>query len=271
MNFKKTYHPANGYTKLCVKDSCSLQRLEFGILELQYGQEYCLNTENMETALIILSGVCDISFDSTIWKGVGGRRTVFDGKASAAYIPRGKTVRIFSPFQVKIAVCQTPCEEDTEPQLILPADLTETVLGKPTWKRDTDFIIGAESSSRHLFVGETLIHPGNWGGFPPHKHDQDNMPFECIAEEIYFYQFDPSQGFALTRSYSRGEFDCAYVVENNDLVEFPKGYHTVSAAPGYNTYFLWCMAGDHKGFYRSNDPDHAWVASCENLLTRMGI
>ena len=46
---------------------------------------------------------------------------------------------------------------------------------------------------------------------------------------------------------------------NDELVEFPYGFHTTVYTPGYQTYFLWLMAGDYQGFNRSNDPEHAWV------------
>ena len=37
MNYKKTYTPNIGYTKLCEMDKCSCKRLEFGIIELNAG------------------------------------------------------------------------------------------------------------------------------------------------------------------------------------------------------------------------------------------
>ena len=40
-------------------------------------------------------------------------------------------------------------------------------------------------------------------------------------------------------------------------------------APGYNTYFLWLMAGEHQGSYRSNDPAHDWVSAVENLEKKL--
>lgn len=96
--------------------------------------------------------------------------------------------------------------------------------------------------------------------FPPHKHDEDNMPKECIAEEIYYFLFNPKQGFAVQCLYtSDGSLDEAYRVKNDELVEFPYGYHTTVSTPGYQTYFLWLMAGDYQGFNRSNDPEHDWI------------
>lgn len=86
------------------------------------------------------------------------------------------------------------------------------------------------------------------------------MPTECIAEEIYYFLFDPKQGFAVQCLYTAdGSLDEAYRVKNDELVEFPYGYHATVSTPGYQTYFLWLMAGDHQGFNRSSDPEHAWI------------
>ncbi len=95
------------------------------------------------------------------------------------------------------------------------------------------------------------------------------MPNEGILEEIYYFLFQPQQGFGIQCLYTKdGEIDECYRVKSDDLVEFPRGYHTTVGAPGYNTYFLWLMAGEHQGFFRSNDPDHDWVSAVENLLKK---
>ena len=48
-------------------------------------------------------------------------------------------------------------------------------------------------------------------------------------------------------------------MKNDELVEFPYGYHTTVSTPGYKSYFLWLMAGDYQGFNRANDPEHDWI------------
>ena len=182
-------------------------------------------------------------------KTVGVRRTVFEGKASAVYIPRNKKVHIFSPWNVKIAVCATPIDTDTEPQILIPDDVNRMMLGVKPWERDTHFIIDSRSNAKRLTIGEAFITPGNWAGFPPHKHDVNTMPSEGVLEEIYYFLFQPEQGFAIQRMYTKdGDIDECYTVKADDLVEFPRGYHTTVGAPGYNTYFLWAMAGEHQGF-----------------------
>ncbi len=269
MNYKKSYESKTGYTPICKIGECSLRKLEFGIIELYGGDAVTYDTKDRETAFIILGGQCDFSYEDVVWKNVGGRRNVFEGKAYSIYMPRNKVLRISSSQHVKIAVCATPIQEDTEPQLLPPEHVRTSLLGVKPWERDTHFIIDGNSNARYLTIGEAFITPGNWAGFPPHKHDVSNMPQEDVLEEIYYFMFQPEQGFALQRLYTKdGEIDECYVVKQDELVEFPKGYHTTVGAPGYNTYFLWMMVGEHQGFYRANDPEHDWVTAVENVIKK---
>lgn len=269
MNLKKSYVPKIGYTEICKSGECSLKMLDFGMVELMRGDSVTIETGEKEFAFIILGGHADFAFDETVWKNVGGRRSVFEGKATSVYMPRHKTLTITGCEHVKIAVCSTRVDEDSEPEIVGADRVRSVVLGVKPWERDTHFIIDGTTNAKRLTIGEAFVTPGNWAGFPPHKHDVDNMPQEGILEEIYYFLFQPEQGFAVQCAYTKdGEFDEAYRVLSDDLVEFPRGYHTTVGAPGYNTYFLWLMAGEHQGFFRSNDPDHDWVSAVENLVKK---
>jgi 5-deoxy-glucuronate isomerase len=271
MNFKKEYRGGEGYTCLSGPGNSSLSMLQFGILELSAGTTFVFDTAETEAAFLILGGTCDFTCDGTRWAKVGVRRTVFEGKAATAYFPRRKKVEIAAVTKVKIAVIQSPIEEDTPPYLVNPGDVKTAILGQPTWMRDTHFNVDDRVPSKRLYIGEAFMYPGNWAGFPPHKHDVDDMPAEAVLEEIYYYLFEPAQGFAIQRLYTAdGSIDEVYVVKSDDAVEFPRGYHPVVNAPGYNGYFLWAMAGDHRGFYRRSDPDHEWVSALENYLKKNG-
>ena len=263
MNYKKKYESKTGYTKICEIGECSLRRLEFGIIELEAGGIQLFNTGQKETAFIMLEGHCNVSFNNVVWKNIGNRMTVFENhKAESFYMPIEQKLEIEAIDHVKIAVCATPVSEKTEPQLLREEHVALKLLGKVPYERETSFIIDQNSNAKVLTIGEAYVTPGNWAGFPPHKHDEDNMPKECIAEEIYYFLFNPKQGFAVQCLYTaEGEIDEAYRVKQDELVEFPKGYHTTVSIPGYETYFLWLMAGDHQGFNRSNDPEHDWVAN----------
>ena len=261
MNFKKSYKSAKGYTPVCKIGECTLNKLEFGIIELDAGESLDFYTADKETAFIMLNGHCNVSFGETKWENVGNRQSVFENrKAECFYMPIEQNLTIEAVDKIKIAVCATPIKEKTEPQLLREDHVVLKRLGRVPFERETSFLVDGNSNAKVLTIGEAYCTEGNWAGFPPHKHDEDNMPVECIAEEIYYFLFEPEQGFAVQCLYTAdGEIDEAYRVKNDELVEFPRGYHTTVTTPGYESYFLWLMAGDYQGFNRSNDPIHDWI------------
>lgn len=261
MNYKKTYVPAIGYTKICEIGKCSLKKLEFGIIELNPGDSLPFYTEDREVAFIMLEGHCNVTCNGETWENVGNRMNVFENRrAESFYMPREQELTITAIDHIKIAVCGTPVAEKTAPQLLKGDRVPLKLLGEVPYQRETSFIIDGTTNAKVLTIGEAYCTVGNWAGFPPHKHDENNMPTECICEEIYYFLFDPKQGFAVQCMYTAdGSMDEAYRVKNDELVEFPYGYHTTVSTPGYQTYFLWLMAGDYQGFNRSNDPEHDWI------------
>ena len=46
---------------------------------------------------------------------------------------------------------------------------------------------------------------------------------------------------------------------DGDVVLVPRGYHVVSAPPGYELYYLNVMAGPVREGKIKNDPDHEWL------------
>jgi 5-deoxy-glucuronate isomerase len=43
------------------------------------------------------------------------------------------------------------------------------------------------------------------------------------------------------------------------VVIIPEGYHPVTSAPGYTTYYLNILAGSAQSLAASDDPEYAWV------------
>ena len=261
MSYKKTYVPANGYTRICEAGGCSLKRLSFGMIELVPGERLPFYTGELETAFVMLEGHCNVTCGGEVWRNVGNRSNVFENRrAESFYMPREQQLEIEAVDHIKVAVCGAPTEARTQPQLLRGDHVVLKLLGEQPYQRETSFIIDENSNAKTLTIGEAYVMAGNWAGFPPHKHDKDDMPTECIAEELYYFLFEPGQGFAVQCLYTAdGALDEAYRVKNDELVEFPYGYHTTVATPGYQTYFLWAMAGDHQGFNRRNDPKHDWI------------
>ena len=260
MNYKKTYTPNIGYTKICEKENCSCKRLEFGMIKLGKNDTVTLNTEGSEFAFVFLFGHADVTVGQTKLDNVGNRMNVFEGPAHTVYVPRNQSVTFTGLDDVQIAAISTPTDKDSTVQWKKPEEVKVMTLGQEPWKRDFHNLIDGNTNADYLTLGESFVVPGNYAGFPGHKHDVDNMPTESVAEEIYYFLFDKEQGFGFQSLYTRdGEIDVTYRVKNNDLVEFPKGYHLTQTAPGYQMYILWFMSGDIQGIHRTNDPDHEWV------------
>lgn len=260
MNFKKSYTPKKGYTEICTKENCSCKRLCFGMIELEKGDAVTLETAGMEYAFIFLYGHADVTVGSEVYANVGERQDVFSGPAHSIYAPRNTTVNFTGVDTVKIAVISTPTDKDSKPQWKKPDEVKVAMLGQAPYLREYNGIIDVDHNADYLTVGESFVYPGNYAGFPGHKHDVDNMPAESAAEEIYYFLFDKDQGFGFQSLYTAdGEIDVTYRVKNNDITEFPRGYHLTQTALGYKMYILWFMAGDIQGIHRTNDPAHEWV------------
>lgn len=91
-----------------------------------------------------------------------------------------------------------------------------------------------------------------WSG-PP------DPPAETFLEETYYHRLRRSEGFGLQRVYTDDRrLDETLSFSDRDCVLVPHGYHTVSAPPGYDLYYLNVMAGPRRQWAVVNDPDHDW-------------
>jgi 5-deoxy-glucuronate isomerase len=121
-------------------------------------------------------------------------------------------------------------------------------------------IIGPDSPSVNMLVGETINPPGNWSGTPPHKHEGDKLQGESLHEELYYFRTDKPQGWGIERFYSpeKGINELIYLKEN--IVTFmPWGYHQIVAGPGYTLYYLFFLAGEGKNLSTFEDKEHCWI------------
>lgn len=263
---KKSYDGGNGFTMLSKAGESSLKLMEFGMLSLEGGQSYEFPAlAGKETAFIILGGRCSVKAGKAEWPCVGKRRNVFSGPAAAFFAFPGTPVTVTALERLSIAVTFAPSAKTGEPVLVNPSDVAVKNLGRLSWAREAHFIIDERIDADKIYIGESFIQ--GWSGYPPHKHDVEDMPDENLMEELYFFKFNLPQGYGAQFVYTAdGELDEAYRVKNDDLVEVPRGYHPFVAAPGYTGYMLWIMSGSTRGFYMSTDPDHAWVNAMDGFI-----
>ena len=260
MNFKRTWNKKFGKSEIYKRENSACQKVEMDMLRLADGDTKTYREENKEYALVILGGKCTVKGKGFAFENIGKREDVFGGAATCVYVPANKPFSVTGVGEVQIAVCKSPSDKDFKPVLINPEDVVIKNLGKPGWEREAHFILDERTDSDMLYIGEAFVKGGQWASYPPHKHDDDNMPTEAETEEIYYYEFKKPQGFGIQKVYTmEGDIDETYTVKSGDFVEIPRGYHPFHAAPGYDNYYLWIMAGKDRGFYMTTDEEHKWL------------
>lgn len=235
-----------------------------GLLHLAAGESYSGKTSAEETIFVLLSGQCNIEVGAQIFSKLK-RKDVFSDKASAVYVPVGDefTVQAGESMGVELAVLTAPAEKKFKPFVIRPDEVVVNHRGLLNWKRDVHDIVvaNAEGKVDKIVVGETFGYPGQWSSYPSHKHDTQNPPFETQMDEIYYFKIKPTEGFGVQIMYNSDlSMREAYMVKDGDAVALPTGYHPVVAAPGFQVYYLWVMAGPHgRRLTPCDDPKLAWL------------
>jgi len=119
-------------------------------------------------------------------------------------------------------------------------------------------ILMEDEPAESLLVTEVITPAGHWSSFPPHKHDVDDLPREALLEETYYHRLRDGAGFAFQRVYTDDRsLDEAVPVQDRDLVLVPRGYHPVSNGTRHDLYYLNVMAGPHRKWVSTDDPDYA--------------
>ncbi len=260
MNYKKSWNKKFGKSEILTKENSSCKNVEIDMVRLADGDKKKYNEKNKEYGLLIMYGKCTVEGAGFKYENIGKRETVFDGPAACVYVPRNMEFTITACGEVAIAVCKSPSTNDHKPVLVNPEDVVIKDMGKSGWQRQAHFILDERIEADQIYIGEAYVEGGQWASYPPHKHDDDNMPTEANTEEVYYYEFEKPQGFGIQKVYTmEGDVDETYTVKSGDMVEIPRGYHPFHTAPGYKNYYLWIMAGPVRGFYMTTDEDHKWL------------
>lgn len=254
--------PVQGYNPVFALGEYNMQLTRFGVVQLAQGTVYSGNTGDFEMAIVTLGGKFSAEGDNWKFAEVGGRKNVFDGKPHTLYMPRHTAFTITALTDCDFAVNESPASRDTALPTVITPEMTRTIsIGRDNFTRAATIMLDETFDSEHFYIGEGMIPSGNWSGYPPHRHDFDDLPGEIDMEETYFYRFDPPQGFGIQKVYQPdGSIDETYTVKNNDTVAIAEGYHPLCGAPGYQMYYLWTMCGKvNRGLISAKDPQHDWV------------
>ena len=214
-----------------------------------------------EGCLVVLTGKADITVGADAWMNLGGRASVFDERSpDAVYAPPGSRYRISAQDGVELALATAPATGKHAARLIAAAQMKRSVRGQGTNTRYVCDILPQTEPAESLLVVEVVTPAAHSSSYPPHKHDNDNVPVESSLEETYYHRIDPPQGFAFQRVYTdERDLDESMAVGDHDVVMVPRGYHPVVMPHGYRGYYLNVMAGPRREWHFKNDPAHDWL------------
>lgn len=232
------------------------------VLDFQPNSSYSEQLEKWEAAVVVLEGKVTVEVEDQVFEDIGTRETVFEQiPTDSVYVTNDTSFEVKAKDKAKVLIAYAPSEEKKENRLIPASENTVEHRGKYANKRKVHNILDDQSPyANNLIVVEVYTEAGNWSSYPPHKHDQDNLPEESFLEEIYYHQIDPGQGFVFQRVYTDDrDLDETMSVYNEDCVIVPKGYHPVGVPDGYTSYYLNVMAGPHKVWRFNNEKDHEWI------------
>ncbi len=242
--------------------SAGWEYVGFEYYSLSDGDTFSPPLNEREHCLVVMSGKVDMLADGIDAKNIGERMTLSEHlKPWSLYVPRGGSATVTARGPVEIAVCSAPGGGEHRARLIGGDDVAYSVRGSGTNTRYIyDILPDSVDWAHSLLVVEVRTPSGNWSSYPPHRHDEDDMPNQSLLEETYYHRVFPEQGFAFQRVYTDdGSLDETMAIGSGDVVLVPRGYHPYGVPHGYEGYYLNVMAGPQRIWKFHNHPDHAWL------------
>lgn len=247
--------------------------INFQVRRLRAGATWSFASGAHELAIVVLGGTIDVDSNRGQWHSIGERANVFAGLPSALYLPRATEFTVTGRSDAEFAVTWVATDQDHEPRLVRPADVTTEIRGGDNATRQINDMLPPGFPCHRLVVVEVYTPSGSWSSYPPHKHDihranPDGSVREADLEEVYYYKIDRPEGYAFQRIYTDPEsplhragypIDAVVMARSDDAVLIPEGYHPVTSAPGYTTYYLNVLAGSAQSLANSDDPQYAWI------------
>lgn len=232
------------------------------VVRLGAGDEVVVGAADAEHVVVVLGGSCTADFAPTgpVWTGLGARADVFDGRASAVYVPAGRDCRIVVDDSAHLAVIAAPATTSREPYVVRPEDVVVQHRGREAWQREVHDIVGVDQPADRLMVGETFSADGVWSSYPPHKHDRHDPPHESKMAEAFLVRVEPASGFGIFLHYpTEADERQVRMVADGDVVGVPQGFHSFVAAAGHRFYYLWALSGTERALCFRTDERHTWL------------
>ncbi len=234
-------------------------RCYLNVVRLRAGEQYSYRLEEYESVCVGAAGTFDIAVDGEQFTNVGLRDHIFGGRPDSVYVPLGSQAVLTGVSETSmILVAGGRYEEKLKPFRVTPEDVDKVQYGSDDTKthRKILHILGQKNRERvgRLLVSELFtVGAGGWSGFPPHKHDEDVEGVESAFEEVYYFAFNPGNGFGAQFAYVHDDdLGPVYHIKNGSTILLDRGYHPVCVAPGYEMYYFTILVGKTQKALKQN-------------------
>jgi 5-deoxy-glucuronate isomerase len=256
---------ADGWSVVLTPEAAGWRFSGLRAATLPAGGEIAFATGSDEVAVVPLEGAYEVTVDGQRFP-LAGRPSVWSGPSDFVYAPPGCEIVVASQQGGRFAVATARAERRFPVRYVEASAVGIELRGAGASSREVrNFARPDRFDADRLIAVEVLSPGGNWGSYPPHKHDESRAD-ETELEEIYYYVVgDGPAGPGLAYQHVYGTADrpihLLTTVGTDDTVLVPHGWHgPTMAAPGYDLYYLTVMAGPGERAWRAcDDPAHAWV------------
>lgn len=240
-----------------------------GIGDVAPGQPFPIQTGRDEVIILPLAGSFEVAIDSDQHPDpvpLAGRSSVWAGPTDFVFAPPDTGLTVRSARGGRFAMPFARAARAYPIRHVPASGVAVEIRGAGACTREVrNFAAADRFEADRLIAVEVLSPGGNWGSYPPHKHDQIRDG-ETELEEIYHYVVADGPGgpgLAYQHIYGTQErpIDLLTTVRTGDTILVPHGWHgPAMAAPGYDLYYLNVMGGPGERAWRAcDDPVHAWV------------
>jgi 5-deoxy-glucuronate isomerase len=243
-----------------------------GVADLAEGHSIRIETGGDEVIILPLAGSFDVSVDAFGAGGsprtirLAGRSSVWAGPTDFAYAPPATALTVSSAGGGRFAMPMARAEPGHPVRHVPAASVSVELRGSGASSREVRNFAAADAfAADRLIAVEVLTPGGNWGSYPPHKHDEIRDD-ETELEEIYHYivangPTGPGHAYQHVYGTSDRPIELLTTVRTGDTVLIPHGWHgPAMSPPGYDLYYLNVMAGPGERAWRAcDDPAYGWV------------
>ena len=228
-----------GFNRLVTPENSSLRLLSYSRLILDSGKDkFTFNSGKEEFFFFIIEGSVNVKFNG---------QEIELKKFDSIYLSTEENI-VFCSREKRVDICVVSAPSDfhcfsrvIRYDEVLKNQKLHYFIGseKTNDYREQHVYLYSEIPAARLLFGFARGYPGNWCSVPPHKHT-DRM------EEIYvFFDMEDSPCGVQFVYDDDKNLSHSYLVQNEDAVIVPYGYHPNVAFPGKKLNFIWAMAS-HK-------------------------